>query len=306
MPTEVTEIDRVQNIDRDTFQRSYARQHRPLVIERLSHAWPAYTKWTLDYFKQVCGDVVVPLYDSSKADASKKVNEPTARMKFSEYLDLIAREPTDLRIFTFNIVDHLPQIEKDFIKPDLCRLFVDRFPMMFFGGAGSKVFLHYDIDVPNIFLTQFHGSKRVLLFSPEQTPMLYQLPLSWHSIEDIDWWNPDLDKYPALRGVKGMTTILKHGETLFMPPGWWHYMEYIEGGFAIALRAIASPLRAIEGISNVLLVRNIDNMLRKYMGKKWFDYKEKRAYERSNEYARKHLSVTYSPQAKAAPSREGV
>ncbi|HVT88829.1 MAG TPA: cupin-like domain-containing protein [Tepidisphaeraceae bacterium] len=297
MALEVTPIDRVANIDRDSFQSRYARQSRPLVIEGLSRFWPAYNKWTLDYFKSVCGDTVVPLYDGSKADASKKVNEPAARMKFSEYLDLIASGPTDLRMFTFNVVDHLPQVKTDFIKPDLCRFFVDRFPMMFFGGQGSKVFLHYDIDVPHIFLTQFHGSKRVLLFPPKCTPRLYKLPLSWHAIEDIDWWNPDLEKYPALRGVKGMTTILKHGETLYMPPGWWHYMEYIEGGFAVALRAVSLPWRIFEGIWNVTIVRTVDNLLRKHVGRKWFDYKERRAYEKSNQYALRHVL----PEADQAP-----
>lgn len=288
MPLQADPIDRVETIDRATFQRDYVKRRRPLVISGLSHSWPAYTKWTLDYFKSVCGDKTVPLYDSSKADSTKKVNQPDHQMKFGDYLDLIAREPTDLRIFTFNVVDHIPAIEKDFVKPDLCDWFVDRFPMLFFGGAGSKVFLHYDIDVPHIFLTQFHGSKRVLLFDPEHTPRLYKLPLSWHALEDINWWNPDYEKYPALKGVRGMTTILNHGDTLFMPTGWWHYMEYLEGGFAIALRAIASPLKAIKGITNVMLIRNIDNILRKRGGKKWFDYKERRAYEKSNEYARRH------------------
>lgn len=295
MPTEAVEIARVANIDRTQFQKQFAKPRVPCVIEGLSHSWPAYTKWTLDYFKSICGDKVVPLYDSSKADASKKVNQADHQMKFGDYLDLIAREPTDLRIFTFNVIDEMPQIEADFRKPDLCRLFVDRFPMMFFGGAGSKVFMHYDIDVPHIFLTQFHGSKRVLLFPPNATPRLYKLPLSWHAIEDIDWWNPDYEKFPALRGITGYTTILKHGETLYMPPGWWHYMEYLEGGFAIAMRAVASPWRAAEGAINVGLIRLIDNFLRKRAGTKWWEYKERKAYERSNAWARKHLTTSLTP-----------
>ena len=89
-------------------------------------------------------------------------------MKFGDYLDLITREPTDLRIFTFNIFSEVPALVNDYSNPPLVSKFLDRFPLMFFGGAGSKVFLHFDIDVPHIFLTQFHGPKSStrLLHSP--------------------------------------------------------------------------------------------------------------------------------------------
>jgi hypothetical protein len=156
---------------------------------------------------------------------------------------------------------------------------------MFFGGEGSKVFMHFDIDVSHIFLTQFHGKKRVMMMSPEQTPRMYKLPLSFHAHEDINWRNPDYDRWPALRGVSGVTGLLEHGDTLFMPTGWWHYMEYLQGGFAISQRAIASPARAARGLWNVTAARTIDNFCRKRIGQKWFDWKEHAAIERSNRMA---------------------
>ena len=68
-----------------TFRRLYLKPRKPVIVRNLSRAWPAYEKWTLDYFKSRCGGKLVPLYDGSKADASKKVNEPIATMKFAEY-----------------------------------------------------------------------------------------------------------------------------------------------------------------------------------------------------------------------------
>ena len=55
----------------------------------------------MDYVK-VVGDVTVPLYDSSKADPAAPINASAAEMKFGDYIDLIQREPTDLRIFFFD------------------------------------------------------------------------------------------------------------------------------------------------------------------------------------------------------------
>ncbi|WP_366519854.1 hypothetical protein [Apibacter sp.] len=36
--------------------------------------------------------------------ADKKVNEPDARMKMADYIDILQKGPTNLRIFLFNIL----------------------------------------------------------------------------------------------------------------------------------------------------------------------------------------------------------
>ncbi len=61
----------------------------------MARKWPAYQKWTMDYVKEVVGDIEVPLYDSKKADPAAPINTPTTKMKFADYIDLIQREPTD-------------------------------------------------------------------------------------------------------------------------------------------------------------------------------------------------------------------
>ena len=52
----------------------------------------------------------------------------------------------------------------------------------------------------------------------------------------------DYDAFPALRTAKGYEVILEHGDTLFMPGGYWHHMEYLDSGFAISLRAVQSDM----------------------------------------------------------------
>ncbi len=41
---------------------------------------------------------MVPLYDSAKADPAKPINAAASEMKFADYIDLIQKQPTDLRI----------------------------------------------------------------------------------------------------------------------------------------------------------------------------------------------------------------
>ncbi|MDX5447943.1 MAG: cupin-like domain-containing protein [Bacteroidota bacterium] len=283
MSFELESIQRIKGIDRKTFEKEFLRPKIPVIIEDFAKGWPALDKWSLDHFRKVAGDTMVPLYDNSKVDYTKKVNEPIARMTFTEYLDLIEEKPTDLRIFLFNIFKNVPELCGDFFPPEIAPNVLTKFPMMFFGGKDSKVFLHYDLDLSHVFLTQFHAPKSAILFHPKYSKDLYRVPFAVHNIEDIDMDNPDFDKWPALKNVKGIKALIQPGETLFMPSGWWHYNTYVEGSYSLALRSMdPSPFTKLKGIYNVTLLRQFDNMARKIGGQGWIDFKDRLAIQRAH------------------------
>jgi len=151
---------------------------------------------------------------------------------------------------------------------------------MFFGPKGSITRMHQDIDMSNVFLTQFEGKKRVVLFAPDQSKLLYKLPFNVHSTVDID--NPDFEKYPGLHYVKGMEGILEYGDTLFMPSGFWHHIEYLEGGYGLSVRTIAAnlPLK-LKGLYYLTFQRKFDDGMRYLFGKKWFEFKQHIAQHRA-------------------------
>ena len=106
-------VDTVDSITREDFKKNYLDKRKPLIIKGLTNDWPAREKWSTDYFKEIAGDIEVKLVDNSKADPNKPINASIASMKFGEYLDLIKREPTELRIFFFNLFKHRPELVKD-------------------------------------------------------------------------------------------------------------------------------------------------------------------------------------------------
>ena len=120
-------------------------------------------------------------------------------MRFDDYLNLIQKEPTDLRLFLFPVFKHKPELLKDFGYPDIVKGYI-KIPFMFFGPPKSIVRMHQDIDMSNVFLTQFHGRKRVYLFAPDQSTLLYRLPFNVHSTVDVD--NPDYEAYPGFNMLK--------------------------------------------------------------------------------------------------------
>ena len=277
-------IDIVDDITKEEFFEKYLKPRKPVVIKNMARKWPAYQKWTMDYMKQAVGDVEVPLYDSSKADPAAPINASAAKMKFADYIDLIEKEPTDLRIFLFDPIKQAPKLLDDYIFPkDLMGGFLDKYPNMFFGGKGSVTFLHYDIDMAHIFHTHFNGRKHILLFDYKWRDRLYQIPYATYALEDYDIENPDFTKFPALDGVEGIECFLEHGDTLFMPTGWWHWMKYLDGSFSISLRAWDKSWAVkAHSLWNLTVQRNFDNFMKRNFKAKYMTWKEKKAIERAN------------------------
>ena len=283
MKLNLEQIPRVKTLTKEVFIRDYLKPQKPVVIERFVEDWPAYSKWTLDYIKQVAGEKEVPLYDDRPVKHDEGFNEPHAKMKMADYVDLLKKEPTKFRIFLWNVLKEVPVLQKDFSYPDFGIKLMKSLPMLFFGGSNSHTFMHYDIDLANIFHFHFEGKKECILFSQTETKFLYKIPHSLIVREDIDFSNPDLEKWPMLKKAKGHYTELEHGNVVYIPEGYWHHMKYITPGFSMSLRAIArKPKNLGKAIYNIAIMRHFDNLMRKLKGQKWIDWKNNRAVLRTH------------------------
>lgn len=280
---ELKQIPRVENISKEAFVRDYVQPQKPVVIKKLIDTWPAYSKWNLEYIREVAGDRTVPLYDDRPISSQFKFNQAHAEMKMSEYIDVLESKPTNYRIFLYNLLKEVPKLQQDFKYPDVGLRFLKQLPMLFFGGENSKVFMHYDIDYANILHFHFHGRKQCILFPPSESKHLYKVPHALISREDINFNDPDYEKFPVLKKARGYITELNHGETLYMPEGYWHHMTYLTAGFSMSLRATPRTLTNFsKAVYNLVFMRHFDNYMRKYRGQKWIDYKNKMAVERTH------------------------
>ncbi len=283
-------VDVVNNITPAEFKNQYFNISKPVVLRDLSKQWPAYSKWTWDYLKEAAGSKTVPIYNNVKSDAYTPINKADGYTTFGEYIDMIRKGPAEWRIFFFNIFSHAPQLKEDFVWPDnYIKGFLKRMPSMFAGGKGSITHMHFDIDLPNLIHTQFIGKKRVLLFPNKERNKLYRKPFEVLSLADFSNYYDaskskiDIVKFPALELTHGYDVILEHGDTLFMPSGYWHHMEYLESGFAMSLRAWNKTIGGkINGGWNLIGMRNIDSLMKKTMPVNWYEWKEKKIYNAAN------------------------
>jgi hypothetical protein len=102
-------------------------------------------------------------------------------------------------------------------------------------------------------------------------------------LEDYDVEQPNFDKYPALKGIEGVEAFLEHGDTLFMPTGYWHWMKYLDGSFSISLRAWdKSWVVKAKSLYNLTIQRKFDDFMKKTFREQYMNWKEELAVKRAN------------------------
>ncbi len=286
----LSQVDTVQDISKEDFLKKYFIPQRPVLIKGYARKWKDFDKWSLDYIYSQVGEQEVGLYDNKPADPNKATDEPVTYMRFKDYITLIKKQPSDYRIFFYIITDHLPELLKNFSYPDLGFKYFKRIPTLFFGGSEARVLMHYDVDLGDLLHFQFEGKKRVLLFPPDQSAFLYKVPLSVHTVYNVDYENPDYAEFPALQYAQGYEIFMEHGDALFMPSGYWHFNRYLEAGFSITLRSFpSSPRRLLKMLNEVFIIRYTDKIMRKIWKKRWVERKQRKAYQRSQEALENYL-----------------
>lgn len=278
-------IRRVEGLTKQEFTEQFIKTKTPVILKDFIKGSPALDMWNYDYFKAVAGDLIVPVHGSENTHPDMVKSAPIAKMKFGEYLDLIQSQYTESRLFLFNLLIEKPEIRKQLIFNKIADNILTWLPLMFFGGGGSSTRNHFDIDMSHVFLTQFHGEKKVTLFPNHSSCLLYKLPYNFHGIGDMK--NLDFERFPALKYTTGWECTIKFGETLFMPAGYWHYIQYLTGGYSVSVRALSSARDRVVGFSNLVFTRNFDNAMRKILKDKWYNYKVKEAYTRADKAIQK-------------------
>jgi hypothetical protein len=251
-------------------------------MEEITASWPARSKWSVDYLKSAAGDREIPVCDGSRPASGRTYQHAAAgRMRLRDYLERLDDGENALRIFFVRVVPMLPELVPDFTYPEIGVRFVDRLSVFFAGGRSARVQMHFDVDFADVFLCHFGGKKRVILFAPDQTRYLYHVPFSFSARFDLAPDAPDYDSFPALAHARGKIAELGHGDAVYIPPGYWHYVLYDDIGFSISLRTFPGTPRDVLGaLANIFAIRTVDGLMRKALGQRWNHRNERLAVER--------------------------
>jgi hypothetical protein len=280
--TTLTDHVHVQDVSKKDFKESWIKTNKPVLIKGLLDQTPA-SKWDLNFLEKEIGHFKVKVFDSQHKNR-------TAYLRGDHYVSMnhmlhLIREnkPSDLRMFVNPILSKNKKLAKEIPCPDFftCRFQLPN--MMFLGGKGTVVPLHYDFMYDDGLLLQLFGRKEIILVEPKQAHLLYRIP--FNSTSMVNLFQLDVSDYPALKKLKAYRVTLDHGDTIFIPSGYWHQMIYTDASLSIGFRKWhRNPFVTFK--TGVIRLTQIpfDKSLSLIFGKYWFNWKvnQSKRFEKSH------------------------
>ncbi|MCX8080242.1 MAG: cupin-like domain-containing protein [Bacteroidia bacterium] len=280
-------------IDRNTFTKKYFHAQKPVIIKNVAKDQFAGKHWTFEWLKNNVGDLEVDVFDSQKANQTRSaITTAHIKIKLRDYIDLLDK-PTHYRIFLFDIFSKAPFLKSHIKAPEFFRSILRNKRFIFFGSRGSNTRIHQDIDMSNVLFINLQGRRRVILFPPDQSELIYRLPFNTFSM--VDFANPDLNKFPALQFARGYEFYLEPGDGLFMPSGYWHFMDYVEPSMGVSFRKPGPGIKELwNGFKFLVPYLAFDKFMDFLFDEKWYKLKTKVAFRRANEAMNKHKGLKWA------------
>ncbi|OJH40862.1 cupin-like domain-containing protein [Cystobacter ferrugineus] len=224
MASPVVSVSRVQRLPKKIFERDFLARVPLVLTDALSH-WPALRTWSWELLRERCGErrVRVEVYE----DGNRASMWAYRDMTLANYLDVMnGEEHRKYYLAERPLHEVFPELLGDL--GDLVLVESERLlKQVTFMGRDSFSTLHYH-PRDEALTVQVLGTKRFLLYPPWQTELLYPYP--WYSPRSnfsslpLDGTLPR-ERYPRFDEATPLEVVLRPGEMIYIPVGWWHSVE---------------------------------------------------------------------------------
>jgi hypothetical protein len=206
---------------------------KPIVIMGAMYRWAALSKWTDDYLEKAIGaerEVFASVSSTCEIHKDRAREVRVESMTFAHFLERISgRKPSGERYYLTQVC--IPECFPDLLADLEIPLPIRRRCLsinLWFGGEGSITPLHFDAG--DGFICQIKGSKEVVLYSVDEFPASFPNPLGG--------LGPSRDSprgvvSSSLREAHPFECVLRAGEMLYIPAGWWHRVRNLEVSMSV-------------------------------------------------------------------------
>lgn len=225
---DAAEIPTVHAIDPIVFFRDYHHRNLPVKLTGLVDDWPAMERWTLDYLADKIGDTVVELQGQrlSGEDYEMVKDRHKRHVKFSEFIALLRQthSSNDFYITAYNDTVNkqaLAPLWDDVGDISLLKSSGGHDGFFWMGPKGTITPFHHDLT--NNLLLQISGRKRVTMVAAYDSAHMRN-----HHHCFSEWGSPDAISAQGDAAPKLWQCDIGPGEAIFLPVGWWHYVEALD------------------------------------------------------------------------------
>ena len=228
-------IVRKHRLSAEDFLRYHYSSNVPVIITGMLDDCVARQRWSVDDFEARFSDRMVEVQFGRDADQQYEMNSIAHKkqMPFGEYVRLVRESgaTNDFYMTANNDSKNREALHELWDDMPALTEYLDgqKGGFLWFGPKGTVTPFHHDLT--NNFMAQIIGSKKVRLIAPYE---INSLNNQRHCFTDVDGRNIDLARFPQMAGVPVLDCVLAAGEILFLPVGWWHYVEGLETSVTVA------------------------------------------------------------------------
>ena len=233
---------------REQFLQRYYLPNRPVLLKEAMSNCAAATTWSPSFFKQRYGEEEVEVMlgrEDNNITSELDPDNYRTRMRMKEFVARIeGSEPTNELYLTANnrllenpafseLLDDLPKdlpfLSSDTTRPSMFKLWI--------GPAGTITHLHH--DTTSVFVGQFFGSKKALLIPAIELHRVSNMIGVFSSLNLSD--PSTLQGIREVYGANVYEFTLNAGDAIFIPMGWWHYIEALTRSISVSFHGLNLP-----------------------------------------------------------------
>ncbi|MFO0552072.1 MAG: cupin-like domain-containing protein [Polyangiaceae bacterium] len=219
------------------FERDHLRGGEPVLLDGVYRGQPIEALRSLDALETRFGDMPIEICDEyfARYQTTKQFyGAPREETTVAAWLAGLEQSSSRRMVIeldmpeSFQALFELPaHVGYRYWEPDGIRA------LLFLGNRGNAAHMHFDTDFNHVLFHQVIGQKRLVLLPPRVGPLLQPIAnASAYCFERMR----EADQRGLLAGLGAVEVLLEPGDTVYIPPLWWHYLEYTDVGLSFALR----------------------------------------------------------------------
>ncbi len=272
---EITRLD--HPIRPEIFLERYAGR-RPLIIrvpELATLGWRTHL-WSNEYLAYKAGAHEVRVLRRSQGDEYTAETSAYVPMIFRDFIRDVMANPAGNQSFYLNLQTDkileppLLQLVGDFTIPPYFKDFTLRCIVLWMGNSPDRMVtvLHHDFN-DNLYVVA-EGEKHFTIFPPEEAPnlyprghiqkiertgrILYEPGEARPHLASVNLMDPDWNRFPHFRKAMANRTdfIVRTGEMLFLPAGWFHQVSSTGRHIALSFFAEIPSESGLDHLTRLL------------------------------------------------------